>query len=107
MKKPEAWTAYDQGDPVYVYDASEADEYVTAIEARLAEVTAERDQLRNATHVASYERGIAEGRKQSEHNLNRLLDAVEALEDAKNRDVWDAAYASLRNLAAEIRKERS
>lgn len=98
MKKPEAWEAIDHGEPAVVYDKSEADEYIDALEARLAEVEKEladaiddrralylrmrdaekeRDSLRNSVHLASVERGIAEGRTQVLADLERLVGLVE------------------------------
>lgn len=119
MRKPEAWTAHDHGDPVYVYDQSEADEYIQHLEAQLAEVTTERDWWKN--NVRELENKLAEavvdcksnmnGWREAERRRDELLDAVDLYfktgDDPCDKCSVEANYQAemaLRKLAARIRK---
>lgn len=91
VRKPEAWEAIDHGECAMVYDKSEADEYIAALESRLAEVEKERDDAKLGW--AETQRRLDVARDDRE----RLKKERDDLKVSEERGVQD--YLELRNIA--------
>lgn len=98
VRKPEAWEAIDHGECAMVYDKSEADEYIAALESRLAEVEKERDDAKLGWAETQRRLDVARA------DLGRLVGLVEAYYVGHDTLDWGEVGEKMRQFVFEYRK---